>query len=108
MTKTIRLTKAILAGVIWVVLHIPLDIIIIRAGRTDIAAFAITVQALDVVILSYLVFQIMQYQRHRPWKCVVCDGFGKRHFIPGGTGIGSPICTACLGSGVLWERVAQK
>ena len=101
--------KAAMAGVLWLGVHVPLDIVLTNIKRTDISAFAVTVQVLDVIILGYLVFQILQYQRKRPWKCVVCDGFGIRHFGPGGvTVIGSPVCSACKGQGVIWETVASQ
>jgi hypothetical protein len=111
MTRNARLIKAGLAAALWIVLHVPLDLLIIETRRADISAFAVTVQLLDVIIIGYLVFQILQYRRFRPWKCVVCDGFGRRYYGPaGGTAIaiGSPICNACQGSGVLWESLGQK
>jgi hypothetical protein len=110
MTRSRSFIKAVIAGVLWIALHTPLDILIVGIHRTDISAFAITVQVLDIVIISYLTYQYLQHKRLRPWKCVVCDGFGKRHVGPQGEGtaVGSPVCIACQGSGIIWERFTSK
>src|SRR5580692_12208606 len=106
MTRNRRLFKATLACVVWLLLHVPLDLILTRQAHSDTTLFVVGVQVLDIVILFYLFLQIVEYKLHRPWKCVVCDGFGKRHFVPGmsdETAATSIVCTACQGSGVIWE-----
>jgi hypothetical protein len=111
MTRNARLIRALVASLVWILLHVPMDLILARSQHTDIIAFAITVQVLDVVILSYLYYQLLEHVLYRPWKCVVCDGWGKRMYFPG---IGEEkkaqlqICNACQGSGIIWERLAQK
>jgi hypothetical protein len=110
MTRNGRLFKATLACVVWLLLHIPLDLILSRQAHSDTVAFVIGVQVLDIVVLFYLFLQITEYKLHRPWKCVVCDGFGKRHFTPGMSDLAaatSMVCAACAGSGVIWESAKK-
>lgn len=107
-TRRARLIKAIMAGTIWVLLHVPLDIILMRNERNDIVTFAISIQLLDVVIVGYLIFQVLQYSLNRPWKCPVCDGWGRRFFVPGMPNEKNSQltkCGTCAGSGVVWERI---
>jgi hypothetical protein len=109
MTRNRSLFKATLACVVWLLLHIPLDLILSRQVHSEIVAMAIGAQVLDIVVLFYLFLQITEYKLHRPWKCVVCDGFGKRHFTPGMSTTAeatSMMCSACDGSGIIWEKKA--
>ncbi len=109
-TRRAHLIKSIMAGVIWLLLRVPTDLVLIRDSPRDIVMFAITVQILDVLVVAYLIYQVLRYRIHKPWKCPVCDGWGKRMYTPG---ISAQVkaqlatCESCHGSGVVWEVVSS-
>jgi len=107
-SKRVRIFKAFLMALAWVLLRVPMDLVLIRAEHSDIAAFAVTIQAFDLVVATYFIFKIMQCSMHRPWKCPACDGWGRRAYFHG---ISEEMkkqlncCGACDGTGIVWEQI---
>lgn len=107
-TRRARAVKAMLGGLIWLAMRVPTDVVLIGCNQSGVLPYAITLQLVDFVVISYMLFRLFQYRLRKPWKCPACDGWGRRMHTPG---IGEDkivqlsTCSACNGSGYIWEQI---
>jgi len=108
-----RLIRTLFFSAIWLSLRIPTDLLLYKCALSNIPLFefAVAVQFADGVVATFLIYRIVSQQMQRPWKCPVCDGWGRRLYSP-------PIvegeerklstaasCKACSGVGYIWETL---
>lgn len=105
-----RRAKAIMGGVVWLMVRAPMDIALWQCQHIYMS-YIVALQVTDFLILVYIFYQFLQYRARRPWRCPVCDGWGQRLYTPGmNPELRSQLttCTACKGAGFIWEELERK
>jgi hypothetical protein len=73
--------------------------------------YAMMIQVIDFAVVTFVLYMLLESRVSRAHKCPVCDGWGKRAFVPGTVGdkaVTMETCHACDGDGYIWETNAPR